>query len=80
MGISFTQHPHAVGESYTEHFGVATSFGWAMLKGSLGCFVHAVLPFLCTTTGSSTVRVLHDRMVVNRVRQAAAAGEVPAQA
>jgi hypothetical protein len=68
MSISFTEHPHAVGESYTEHFGVASSFGFAMILGGLACLVHAVLPFLCTTTGSQTIRRLHDRMVTNRVR------------
>ena len=39
-----------------------------MLLGGLACLVHAVLPFLCTSTGSQTIRRLHDRMVVNRVR------------
>ena len=68
MAVSFTDHPHAVGETYGEHFKVATSFGGAMLLGGLACMVHAVLPFLCTTTGSQTVRRLHDRMVVNRAR------------
>ena len=68
MAISFTEHPHQVGESYTEHFGVATSFGTAMILGGLACLVHAVLPFLCTSTGSSTIRRLHDRMVINRTR------------
>jgi hypothetical protein len=68
MSISFTEHPHAVGESYTEHFAVASGFGFAMIVGGLACLVHAVLPFLCTTTGSQTIRRLHDRMVTNRVR------------
>lgn len=67
MSISFTEHPHAVGETYGEHFGVASGFGAAMILGGLACMVHAVLPFLCTTTGSRTIRRLHDRMVVNRV-------------
>ena len=68
MSISFTDHPHAVGESYTEHFTVATGFGFAMIGGGLACLVHAVLPFLCTTTGSSTIKRLHGRMVSNRVK------------
>lgn len=72
MGISFTEHPHKVGETYGEHFMVATRFGTAMLAGGLACMVHAVLPFLCTSTGSQTVKRLHDRMVVNRVRTATA--------
>ncbi len=66
MAVSFTEHPHAVGESYTEHFGVAMRFSGAMILGGLGCAVHAVLPFLCTTTGSQTVRRLYSRMVTNR--------------
>ena len=66
MSISFTDHPHAVGETYGEHFTVASSFGVAMLLGGMACLVHAVLPFLCTSTGSRTIRTLHDRMVTNR--------------
>jgi hypothetical protein len=75
---SFTKHPSDVGESYTEHMGVAFRFGFAMLRGGVACLLHGIFPFLCTTTGSSTVRQLHDRMVVNRVRNAPA-GEVAAQ-
>lgn len=66
MAISFTAHPDAVGETYAEHFGVAGRFGLAMIGGGLACLVHGVLPFLFTSTGSRTVRRLHDRMVVNR--------------
>lgn len=77
MAVSFTQHPHEVGETYGEHFVVAGSFGLAMILGGLACLVHGVLPFLCTTTGSRTVRRLHDRMVTNRVRaNAGVAGQV----
>ena len=66
MAVSFTQHPSDVGETYREHFGVAMSFSVAMIAGGLACAVHAVLPFLFTTTGSQTIRRLHDRMVKNR--------------
>ena len=66
MSISFTEHPHQIGETYAEHFATATGFGTAMLVGGLACLVHAVLPFLCTTTGSQTIRRLHNRMVLNR--------------
>jgi hypothetical protein len=65
---SFTEHPASVGETYGEHMHTAAWFGWRMLLGSLACFVHAVLPFLFTRTGSATITQLHDRMVVNRVR------------
>jgi hypothetical protein len=68
MDVSFTAHPNDVGETYGEHFGVAMGFGVAMIAGGLACAVHAVLPFLFTTTGSATIRRLHDRMVTNRAR------------
>ena len=32
----FLDHPASVGESYGEHFRVASSFGWAMLVGARG--------------------------------------------
>jgi Family of unknown function (DUF6356) len=66
MPWSFTKHPHDVGESYTEHFGVAMHFSGAMIAGGLACAVHAVLPFCFTTTGSSTIRRLNERMVLAR--------------
>ncbi len=66
MAVSFTEHPHAVGETYREHFGVAMGFSVAMIAGGLACAVHAMVPFLFTSTGSQTIRRLHDRMVANR--------------
>ena len=74
MSLSFTQHPHEVGETYGEHFMVASRFGGQMLLGGLACMVHAVLPFLCTKTGSGIIRGLHDRMVTNRIRPATPEG------
>jgi hypothetical protein len=62
----FTDHPHAVGESYFEHMGVALSFAGPLAKAALAALVHAFLPFLCVTTASATVKRLHARMV-NRV-------------
>lgn len=75
MAISFTDHPHQVGETYGEHFVVASRFGGTMLLGGLACLVHAALPFLCTSTGSRIIRGLHDRMVANRLRAAAPASD-----
>lgn len=75
MAISFTDHPHQVGETYGEHLVVASRFGGAMLLGGLACMVHAVLPFLCTSTGSGIIRRLHDRMVVNRTRATVASSD-----
>lgn len=62
----FLDHPASVGESYTEHFGVATSFGAKMIAGGVGAVIHGFLPFACKTTGSRTVAELHARMVAKR--------------
>ncbi len=65
----FTEHPASVGETYGEHLRQASSFGFAMLLAGAACLVHAVLPFTFVHTGSRTIARLHERMVVNRVRQ-----------
>lgn len=62
----FTDHPASVGESYAEHFGVASGFGVRMISGGIGCMVHAVLPFVCKTTGSDTINGLHQELVAKR--------------
>lgn len=77
MSISFTEHPHAVGESYAEHFTVATGFGVSMIVGGVACLVHGLLPFLCTTRGSQTIRRLHERMVTNRAHAIVPDGAQP---
>ena len=66
----FREHPASVGETYVEHFGVATSFGVTLVKAGLACLVHAIFPFLFTTTGRRTIEDLHRRMVTHRVRRA----------
>ncbi|MEC7915420.1 MAG: DUF6356 family protein [Actinomycetota bacterium] len=58
----FTEHPASVGETYGEHFRVASHFAKEMLLASLACAVHAVLPNVFTTTASSKVRQLHSEM------------------
>jgi hypothetical protein len=62
----FLDHPASVGESYTEHFGVAGRFGLKMVIGGTGCMLHALLPFVFKTRGSDTVRALHAEMVAKR--------------
>jgi Family of unknown function (DUF6356) len=66
--LSFVEHPASVGETYTQHLRSAWSFSLGMLVGGIACFIHGLLPFFFVTTGSSMVRRLHDRMVVNRRR------------
>lgn len=58
----FLDHPASVDESYAEHFRVAAGFGGTMLLGAIGAFVHALVPALCTKTGSNAVKTLHERL------------------
>lgn len=62
MGNPFTDHPRSVGESYLQHLRFAAGVGGTMVAGGLACFVHALFPFLCETTGSRTIRRLNDRV------------------
>ncbi|WP_375392271.1 DUF6356 family protein [uncultured Sphingomonas sp.] len=68
----FLDHPASVGESYAQHFGVASRFGWRLTRGGLACIAHAALPFLFKTAGSDTVRELHDQLVAKRAAARAA--------
>ena len=62
----FLDHPKSVDENYVEHFGVASCFGFTMMWGGLKAPVHAVLPGLCITSGSDTVKRLNTIMVEQR--------------
>ena len=55
---SFVDHPHSVGETYGEHFGVALGFGLRLIGAGLACLVHACVPAWFTRTGSRSVRAL----------------------
>lgn len=72
MPNPFTDHPRAVGETYWQHMGVALGFGTRMVAAGLACMLHGLLPFLFVTTGSRTVRHLHDSMITHRSRMKAA--------
>lgn len=66
---AFTQHPASVNETYLEHLGSAWSFAFRMIGAGIACWLHGLFPFLFCTTGSSTIRQLHERMVTHRIRQ-----------
>jgi Family of unknown function (DUF6356) len=65
----FREHPASVGETYFEHMGVALSFGAALLAAGLACLVHAIFPFLFTTTARVAIQRLHRRVVTHRDRR-----------
>ena len=62
----FSDHPASVGESYFEHMGVAFGFAVRLLAAAFACFVHGLLPFLFTKSGSSAVKRLHQEMIAGR--------------
>jgi len=62
MGVSlsrsFVDHPRSVGETYGEHFAMATGFGVRLIAAGLACLVHALVPGWFMRTGSSAVSKL----------------------
>lgn len=62
----FIDHPRTVDETYAEHFGVASRFGFTMIRGGLCALVHAIVPGWCITTGSDTIVRLNKIMVEQR--------------
>ncbi len=70
MGLKtlFTEHPASVGETYSEHFVMASGFSLSLFKAAFFCAVHAVLPFMFEKAGSNAIRELHERMVTHRDR------------
>ena len=55
----FVSHPAFVGETYRQHLRFAARIGGRNVGGGRACLVHDLLPFLLQTTGSQTVRKLH---------------------
>lgn len=52
----FLDHPREVGESYGEHFAMASRYGAKLMALAGCCFVHAVAPALFKTTVSANIR------------------------
>ena len=72
----FQQHPSDVGETYWEHFCHALGFALRLFVAAGACLVHAILPFLFTSTGSAMINNLYSKMLQNRSRVAVTGGEV----
>ena len=72
----FLDHPASVGESYREHFGVATGFGGAMIVGGVKAVLHGFFPNVFQTAGSDTVRRLHALLVEKRSAKRDAIAEI----
>lgn len=66
----FLAHPRKVGESYTEHAGIASRFGVTMIVGGVKCLVHAVLPSVFERSASDCVAKLHGELTRRRAASA----------
>lgn len=75
----FNEHPASVGESYFEHFKVATHFARELFGAAFACAIHAAVPSMHQTTASTKVKALCDEMTAGK-RGAATAEAVPAPA
>ena len=64
-----TQHPRSVGEGYFEHMRASLRVAGQLAAAAAGCVVHAVVPGLCTTTGSSAILKLHAEIYPRRFDQ-----------
>jgi len=51
-------HLSAAGEGYWQHFRFATTFGLLAVAAGIAALIHAVIPAMCTSTGSQIVRYL----------------------
>jgi hypothetical protein len=71
MGNPFTEHPHAVGESYLEHALFACRYGAKMTLGGIAAMAHGLFPFLFQTTGSRITRELNATLEASAARTAA---------
>lgn len=56
----FTKHPKEVKMNYFQHMGYAFTVAGRLGMVTFCCFVHAIFPFLFTTTTSKMVKQLQD--------------------
>jgi hypothetical protein len=58
----FLRHPETQGESYSQHARFASGLGMRMVLTGLAALVHALLPFLFTTTASRMLAQVQARL------------------
>ena len=62
MKNPFTEHPHSVGETYFEHMKKALKYSFVLYYAFIVVMIHALYPFLFTTTGSDVIAKLHKEL------------------
>ena len=58
----FVDHPTSVDETYFEHLRFAAWFAYRLTGAAAAALIHALIPALCETTASGTIRQLHARI------------------
>ncbi len=73
-------HLREAGEGYWEHMRFAATVAAMLSVAGLACFIHALVPGLCTRTASTSVsrlqRLFADRSALTAIRQEASGGLV----
>ena len=65
----FIDHPASVGESYGEHLRASLRTAGRLAVAAAACALHALVPGLCKTTGSTAILALHAEVVPRRFDQ-----------
>ncbi len=62
-------HPRSVGETYFAHLRASLTTAGRLALAAAACVVHAVVPGVCTTTGSTAILRLHAEIYPRRFDQ-----------
>lgn len=65
----FIDHPASVDESYFEHMFASLKTAGKLGRAAAACVVHAMVPGLCKTTGSTAILKLHAEVMPRRFEQ-----------
>ena len=65
----FLDHPASVGESYMDHLRASLGTAAKLGTAAAACVVHALVPGLCQTTGSTAILRLHAEVMPRRFDQ-----------
>ena len=65
----FLDHPRTVDETYFEHMRASLGTGLELARAAGACFVHALVPGLCKTTGSTAILKLYAQVAPRRFDQ-----------
>jgi hypothetical protein len=71
MTNPFTEHPHAIGETYLGHAANASRISLRLFGAAAAAGIHAVLPFIFVTTTRRMVTEMSDEFQSGRRTPAA---------